>query len=178
MKRLSIVFFVLALSACSSTQISYDMDKSVDFAKFKTYAFTPETSKIPIQELNRNRLIAATEKQLAARGFSKSENPDVLVDILVKAKMKQEAVTTGTGGYGYGYRYGWGGGGGTTTTQINDYVEGTLFINMISNEKLVWQGRAVKTLDENQSPEKRERNINYAVEDVFRKYPVLPSAKK
>ena len=49
---------------------------------------------------------------------------------------------------------------------------------MVANEKLVWQGRAVKTLDEDRSPEKREQAINYAVEDIFRKYPVQPSAKK
>ena len=176
MKRLLPLFCILVLSACTSTQISYDMDKSVDFTKFKTYAFTPETATIPIQELNRNRLIAATEKQLAARGFSKSESPDVLVDMLVKAAKKQEAVTSGGGGY-YGRGYGWGGGGMTTTT-ITDYVEGSLFINMISNNKLVWQGRATKTLDENASPEKREQNINYAVEDIFKKFPVQPAAKK
>ena len=175
MKRLSPLLFIVILSACSSTQISYDMDKTVDFTKFKTYNFTPDALKIPIQELNRNRIIAATEKELAARGFSKSESPDVLIDLLVKAAMKQEAVTSGGGGY-YGRGYGWG--GRMTTTTINDYVEGSLFINMISDNKLVWQGRAVKTLDENSSPESRERDINYAVQDIFKKYPVQPAAKK
>src|SRR6185369_2121122 len=147
MKRPFYILLIFVLAGCGSTQISYDVDKTVDFTKFKTYAFTPETYKLGIQELNRNRIIDATAKQMEARGYTKSESPDVLVDILVKAQQKQEAVTTGTG-YGYGYRWG---GGGMTTTTINDYVEGSLFINVISKNNLVWQGRATKTLDENAS---------------------------
>ena len=167
MKRLSPIFLVLIMFACSSTQITYDVDSSVDFTKFKTYAFTPEVATLPIQELNRNRIIAAVEKELAARGLSKSDNPDVLVDLQVKAAQKQEAVTTGGG---YGYRWG----GGMQTTQINNYVEGSLFVNMISKNNLVWQGRAVKTLDDTSTPQQREQNINYAVAQIFTKYPVKP----
>jgi len=74
------------------------------------------------------------------------------------------------------------GGGGMamahTTTTYTDYVVGTLFINMVdaSKEQLVWQGRAEKTLNEDTKPEKREKNINDAVQKVFYKYP--PKIKK
>ena len=174
MKRLAPFVMVLLMYACSSTQVSYDYDKTVDFTKFKTYAYTPEALALPIQELNRNRLLAAIDEQMTKRGYSKvTTSPDVLIDVQVKADMKQTATTTGTGGM-YGYRWG----GGMTTTQINDYVEGTLFINMIANNNLVWQGRAVKTLDESASPEKRTQNINNAVEDIYTKYPKPVAAKK
>jgi hypothetical protein len=82
-----------------------------------------------------------------------------------------------TGGY-YG-RYGYGGGFGTTQINYNTYMDGTLFINVVdkTSEKIVWQGRGTKTIDENASPEKREKNINYAVKSIYYKYPVKPIKK-
>lgn len=181
MKKGLLILFVL--SACSSVKVSYDIDKTVDFTKIKTFAFTEETLKLGIQELNRNRIIAAVEAELAKRGVTKSTSPDALVDLSVKAEQKQDATATTTGGYGGGmygggYRYGYGGGFSTTQINYNEYIEGTLFVNLIQNDKLVWQGRGTKTLDEEASPERREKNITEAVGLIFSKYPVKPPAKK
>ena len=38
-------------------------------------------------------------------------------------------------------------------------------------QQLVWQGRGTKTLDPSASQQKREENINYAVKEIFKKYP-------
>lgn len=169
---------VLAASmvACSSVKVSYDYDKQASFANYKTYAFTEEAMKLPLDDLNRDRVIRAVESELAAKGFSKSDSPDVLIDIHIKAEKRTEATATNTGGYGaYGYRgrYGYGGGFSTTQISYNDYIDGTMFINMIdkSTEKIAWQGRGTKTIDEDASAEKREKNINYAVKQIFTKYP-------
>ena len=101
-----------------------------------------------------------------------------MVDLIVKAQERTQATATNTGGY-YG-RYGWGGGMDTTTINYDQYVDGTLFVNFIdkSTEKMVWQGRATKTLDESASPEKKETNIKNAVKMIFAKFPVKPSAAK
>jgi hypothetical protein len=93
-----------------------------------------------------------------------------LIDLQVKLEQRQTATATNTGGYGR-YRYGWG--GGTTYVNVENYVDGTLFVNMVdkSSEKLVWQGRGTKTLEEHPTPEKKEQNINYAIQQIFTKYP-------
>jgi hypothetical protein len=109
----------------------------------------------------------------------KDGNPDVLINLNIKAEKKQTATATSTGGYGYGYgagyRYGgWGGyGGGTTYISYDSYTDGTLFIDMIdaSKKQLVWQGRGTKTIDEDASQEKRDKNIAYAVKQIFMNYP-------
>jgi hypothetical protein len=175
MKKLAI--FIFAVTACSSITASYDYDKTVDFNKYKTYAYTEESKKLPVGDLNRDRLMAAVDAELAARGLTKSDSPDALIDLQVKAKERTEATATNTGGM-YGGRYGYGGGFSTTNIDYNTYVDGTLFVNLVdkASEKLVWQGRATKTLDENASPEKKETNINTAVKMIFTKYPV--AAKK
>ncbi|HNV28420.1 MAG TPA: DUF4136 domain-containing protein, partial [Cyclobacteriaceae bacterium] len=166
MKKL-LFFAAVLMTSCSSVKVAYDFDKQVDFTKFKTYAFTEDVAKLPVDELNRNRIIETTEKELAGKGFTKSDNPDVLIDIFLTAKKRTEAVanTSGAGGYrGYG-RYGYGGGFSTTTIDYNEYIDGTLLINMVdkSTEKIAWQGRGTKTIDEDASAAKRESNINYAI---------------
>ena len=179
MKKLLIIFLGLVLGSCGPTvKVTYDYDKTVDFSKFKTYAYTEEALKLPIQELNRNRLMAAIDKELSARGLSKSPNPDVWIDLQVRAQERKEATATNTGGgYGYGRGYGYGGGFSTTHINVETYVDGTLFINVVSQDKLVWQGRGTKTLDENATPQRREENINYGVAQIFKKYPIQPPAK-
>jgi len=175
MKKLLLPVFILLIAAsCASIRVSSDFDKTAGFSAYKTYAFTPEALNINIEELNRKRLLTATENELSLKGFTKSEKPDVVIDIKITGEKKQTATATSTGGYGgYGYRYGWGGGMGTTTINYDSYVEGTMFINMIDAGKteVVWQGRGVGTIDPEASAEKREKNINYAVKQIFTTYP-------
>ncbi len=173
MKKLT-YFSLILLASCSSISTTYDFDSSVDFAKYKTYEFTDEAKNFPIQELDRQRVLTAIENEMTAKGLTTSaSSPDVLVDIQVKLEQKQTATATNTGGYG-AYRYGWGAGyGGTTHINVENYVEGTLFVNMIdkSTEKLVWQGRGTKTLEDHPSPEKKQQNITYGVQQIFKTYP-------
>jgi hypothetical protein len=177
MKKLLFPIFILLIAAsCATIKVSSDFDKAAQFSGYKTYAFTPEALNLNIEELNRKRLVTAVENELSLKGFTKAEKPDVLIDIKVSGEKKQTATATSTGGYGYGgygYRYGWGGGMGTTTINYDSYVEGTVFVNMIdaSKSEVVWQGRGVGTIDPDASASKREKNINYAVKQIFTKYP-------
>lgn len=175
MKKIIFLLFILVIvTSCSSIRVSSDFDKTAGFSNYKTYAFTPEALALPLDDINRNRLISAIEKELAAKGFTKSEKPDVLIDVTIKTQTQQTATATNTGGYyGPGYRYGWSGGFSTTYIDYDTYTDGTLFIDMIDATKnqLVWQGRGTKTIDPDASQQKREQNINYAVEQIFIKYP-------
>jgi hypothetical protein len=48
-----------------------------------------------------------------------------------------------------------------------------MFIDMIdaSKKQLVWEGRGTKTLEPDASQKRKEENINYAVKQIFMKYP-------
>jgi hypothetical protein len=173
MKKILLPVFILIIAAsCSSVRVSSDFDKEAGFASYKTYAFTPEAQNLPVDDINRGRILTAVANELGLKGFTKSDNPDVLIDLKINAKQVQTA-TTNTGYYGSGYRYRWGGGFSATTIDVDTYVEGTLFVDMIdvSKKQLVWQGRAVGTINPDVKPEKREANINNAVKQVFTKYP-------
>jgi hypothetical protein len=174
---LILVSILIAAASCSTIKVSSDFDRTAGFASYKTYAFTSEAQNLPLDDINRNRVLNAIESELALKGFTKtSATPDVLIDVNIKAVQQTTATasTTGTGGYyGRGYRYGYGGGFSTTTINYDTYTDGTMFIDMIDAKKqqLVWQGRGTKTLDPEASQQKREENINYAVKEIFKKYP-------
>ncbi len=184
MKKFLFLTLIFA-SACSTIKVSYDYDKTADFGKYHTYQYTPEALSLPIDRLNSDRLLNAIDSEMAKRGYTKSSPADLLVDLEIKAQNKVDVSATTTGAYGgYGYGgwgpYGYGGGFSTTYVNYDEYVEGTLFISMVDNkqQKLIWQGRGTKTLAEGISPEQREKNINYAVENIFYKYPVKTVKKK
>lgn len=174
MKLFYYSLFLFAVVACSSVTTSFDYDKSADFSKYKTYSYTDHTQKLPeINSLDRDRIIAAVDAEMSKRGYTKTDsNPDALVDIFLKTEEEMTATATNTGGYGrWGYGYGWG--GGTTHVDYNKYTKGTIFISLIdrATEKIAWQGRGTKTLNENVKPEKKEANIKSAIALVFANYP-------
>lgn len=175
MKNYFFVFVLFIFAGCSTVRIGYDYDKQADFSKFKTYILSEETLKMSgVNQLNRDRIIRAVENELAAKGFTKSESADVIVDVRVKGEEVRTATATTSGGYGYPYwRWGYGGGFSTTHVNYNKYMQGTIFVTIIdkASGKIAWQGTGTRTLDENISPEKREQNIDYAVNQIFTNYP-------
>ena len=176
MKKLIFLLVVLVIAvSCSTIRVSSDYDKTAGFSVYKTYSFTEQATNLPVDDINKKRILSAIETELAAKGFTKTEtNPDVLIDLNIKTETKEAATATTTGGYyGRGYRYGYGAGMASTSINYENYTEGTLFIDMIdaSRKQLIWQGRGTKTLDPDSSQKKREENINYAVKQIFMKYP-------
>jgi hypothetical protein len=158
-------------------KVSYDFDKTANFASFKTYALKDGT-KVG-QQLIDDRIVAAIDAQLAEKGFTKNEaSPDVFVVYHV-AFDKQKDISTFSSGYGGGYGpYGWGWGGGmggmsTSTTQVRDILVGTLVIDMADAKKgqVAWRGMGVKEVDTQAKPEKRDKSINNAVKKIFKNYP-------
>lgn len=174
MKIIAFVSVLTLFSGCSSLRVTYDFDTHSDFSAYKTYAISEDYDVLPLDEFNKQRLLDAIDKQMVAKGFTKSENPDVLIDMHLITKQKTEAYATTVGvSQGYYGRYGYAGGFSTTQVNYHDYVEGALVINMVDfdKEKIVWQGHAVKKLDENASPQQKQRNIDYVVQSIFSRYP-------
>ena len=69
-------------------------------------------------------------------------------------------------------------GASTTTYNENDYLEGTLVVDVFDakTKKLVWQSVGSKTIDEN--PKNSERNVAYIAEKMMKPYPVQPIKDK
>jgi hypothetical protein len=175
------IALLLVPTLTMAQKVSYDYEKTANFASFKTYAHKDGT-KVG-QQLIDDRIVAAIDTQMAAKGFTKVEsNPDVFV-IYHMAFDKEKDISTFSSGYGGGYGpygYGWGGGwaGGTTNTTVRDILVGTIVIDMADAKKgqLVWRGMGVKEVNTQANPEKRDKSINEAAKKIFKNYP--PKVKK
>jgi len=81
------VLFLFILGSCSSIRVNSDYDKSVDFSQYKTYAFHKRgIERVEISELDKKRILNAIDVELGKKGMTKSENPDLLVNIFTKER--------------------------------------------------------------------------------------------
>lgn len=173
-KNVLLVLSVILLVSCNTVKVVTDYDTKIDFKKYKTFAFyKPGIDKADISSLDKKRVLRAIESELLAQGFTKSENPDMLVSIFTKSRRKVNINQNNTFGYGFGWgwnTYMWN--GMNNNLNVNEYTEGTLFIDFIDKEKkeLVWQGIGTGAL-KLQNVEKKEERIKLFVKEIISKFP-------
>jgi hypothetical protein len=164
-----LVLFIL--SSCSSITVYSDFDKKVDFSQYKTYAFHKAgIAKVEISQLDKNRILDAIEVELAKKGITKSETPDLLINFFTKDR-EQVDVTQYSFGWGYGWGYGWNPYMWGGQPYVSTSTEGTLYIDIIDTKRkeLIWQGEGVGYLTQNRS--KKEAIINEFVAKILAQYP-------
>ena len=134
MKKLIILFLsTFFLVSCSSVRVVTDYDSKTDFTKYKTFAFYKKgIDKAKISDLDKRRILKAIESELLAKGFIKSENPDMLVSIFAKSR-KKVYVDSGFDypmSYWYPpYHF------GRERLRVTKQTEGTLFVDFIDVKK-------------------------------------------
>ena len=177
---LMIAFLLAGVSSAVAQDIRYDFDKEKDFSKYKTYKWVPiKGAELP-DELTQKTITSAIDAQLATKGLTKTDtdNADLYVGYQTALGQEKEYTSFNTGwGYGPGWGGGWYGYGGmstgTTYGSTSTVYVGQLDLSMYDAvaKQLVWRGSASKTLDPKAKPEKKQKNINKAVEKLLKKYP-------
>ena len=166
------ILLVFILASCSSVSVYNDFDKSADFTQYKTFAFYKAgVDKVEISDLDKKRVLKAIEAQMLAKGFIKSENPDILINFFTKSR-EQVDVNSFNSGWGYGWGFGWNPymwGGNRTSVRTS--TNGTLFIDMIDAKKkeMIWQGEGQGEIFRNQ--DKKEERIQEFVTQILKQYP-------
>jgi len=177
-----------ALAGCSSGgNIIADHDRSAPFGTYKTYNFMenagPDTGNY--QSFFSQYMIAAITIEMEKRGYTKSDDPDLLVNFNAilqdKTKVTSSPAPTMGGGY-YGYRGGyygggyggWGGYGYATETRVSQYTEGTFNIDLVDARKhqLVWEAVGVGKVTEKKL-ENLEQGVMEGVPKFFSLYPYV-----
>ena len=183
-KAAVILLSVALISACASKpQIQSDYDHSVDFSQYKTYGYF---NPMGVENPNYSSLLGqmfrdAIDAQMLPRGYVKSDNPDLLINVAARLEDKTKVTTTSDpmmygGGY-YGYRGGmyapWGGYGYGTTTHVSQYTEGTVNVDMvdIKQKRMVWEGIAIGRVNEDRKPGELRESIMTGVAEMFASYP-------
>jgi hypothetical protein len=169
---LLLLFF---LASCDAVRVNTDYDKKVDFAPYKTYAFYKTgIDKVEISDLDKKRILHSIDDQMTAKGFTKSETPDLLININTKTEQNIN-VNQFHAGFGYGWGFGWNpyfGGNSSVSTS----TDGVLTIDLIDAKKkeLIWQGEGTGYLTKNTN--KKDENIKGFVTKILEQYP--PQTKK
>jgi hypothetical protein len=183
-KLFSLFLLLLLLTGCSGAlKVVSDYNGGLDFSAYHTYDFYEPDSLIDhlnlptiVNPLNQKRIENAIDEEMEVRGYTRSDDPDILITYFLRVENKTEYTATTYnygqpyyGGYGYygyygGYGYGW------TDVTSYDYKIGTLVIDLVDREKneLMWYGAGSKALNEN--PKHVEQEINDAVTRIFYQY--------
>jgi hypothetical protein len=159
---------VLVCSACSTLQTSFDYDRSVDFSKYRTFAFKdvqPATN-----ELVARRIANALETVLTSKGLIRDDaNPDLWVVAHARIHNETQIIAWDTA-WGYGWH--WHGPGFATATAEQIPV-GTLVVDLVDSRanELVWRSRASDVLDPSDTPAEKDEHLHDAVSEMFDSFP-------
>jgi hypothetical protein len=190
-KIISLNFVLLAcllfgMAGCAVT----DVDRKVDFSRYRTFAWGESDIKIqnPVYNsglINKN-IKTTVENEFAKRGITLDrKHPDLVVSYHTYTENKQHVSAANNaypfyGGYGfyprfYGYGFGWGMPyyGGYSSMNY-PYTEGTLIIDIADSrtDEVIWRGTVSGNVD---NIKKLERQIEKGIKAIMKKYPAVPA---
>jgi len=160
-KMLLLVVMSALLSACASgPNIVANTNPGTDFRAFQTYNFFQPLGtdraggvRTPLS----TRLIASMESEMSARGLTKSDSPDLLVDFNVSAIDRVDVRSTPSHTV---HRSHWNRGFSTWptyNTTVRQYTEGSLIIDLIDpkQNRLVAEGAATSRINDTNFTQKQ-----------------------
>ncbi|HEY2120563.1 MAG TPA: DUF4136 domain-containing protein [Candidatus Acidoferrum sp.] len=165
---MGLVLALLVGNVALAQDVTTNFMPGTDFTKYHTYKWVViEGAEQPNQIVDA-QIKQAIDAQLAAKGLTKvdGDKADLYVGYQISISKQQQWNAYGMGG---GLRWG----GGMATATSSTIAIGTLAVDMYdpATKQLVWTGRATKTLDPNNSQEKKQKNLNNAMKKLLAKFP-------
>jgi hypothetical protein len=169
-KLLIIALVIIGLVGCQAVRVSQDYTIGTDFTQYKTYAyFKKGIDDVNVSEIDKKRILKAIDTEMQARGFVKSDQPDLIISFFTDAQERVDVFNNA--GFGWG---GWGGWGMGMNNNVSITTEGVLFIDIIEAKKkeLIWQGVGRAALKN--TPEEKVERTNEMVREILSQYPPEP----
>jgi hypothetical protein len=171
---------LITLAACASTPKTIsNTDPTADFARYKTYGFFDPlaTDDGSYESLVSSYLKVAMSQQMATRGLTYAESPDLLINFYLHTQDKVRSRSVPTAGVYHDYRDPFGYDPWPAypayETRVDQYTEGTLNIDVVDarQEKLVWEGMASGRVTEKDLQE-LEKTVDDAVAAIMQNFPI------
>ena len=169
------------LTGCASgPDVRGDYDKNADFGKYRTYGFVAQAgTDTQFRSISTQLMQSVAAREMETRGYTRSDNPDLVINFKGKLEEKTDIESTPAPYYGPGWGYGgfygshYGGYGGSEVT-TRRYNVGTLVMDIVDREKrqAVFQG-GIEDVVTKEMMQNREATITAAVQQLFAKYPFI-----
>lgn len=178
MKKLKFlpILFILIFTSCSTVRVVSDYDTEANFGEYNSFAFyKPGIDKAEISDLDKRRILRAIDRELAAKGMTKSQSPDILISIFTKERERVNVYNNNFGWGGWGWGWGWNPWmwGGFNNNIVSTNTEGSLYIDFVDakTNELIWQGVGSARLITSGNIEKKEERIREIVHEILMEYP-------
>jgi hypothetical protein len=160
---------LFALAACSVTlaqDVTTNAMPGTNFSKYHTYKWVPIEGAAQPNQIVDAQIKQSVEAQLATKGLTKtdSDNADLDVGYQVAIDQEKQWNTYSRGGTR------WDSMGTVTQSTI---ATGAMVLDMYdpATKQLVWQGRVTKTLDPGANQQKKQKNLDKAMQKLLKNYP-------
>jgi len=167
-----VVLALAFLTGCAwSPTIGTDYDTTVNFSRWRTWAWAPQPVGKASASLYDTRIRRSAEAALTARGYEQVEpdDADFLLAYRVTITTQQDIVVWDDPGTGYRWRRNW----RPVHTSVHHYKVGTCIINVVqaATGNIAWQGWAEAEVHNSTSPELRDKRIDQAVRETLERFP-------
>jgi hypothetical protein len=168
MKYHIIIFLVMAFG-CTSVGIKTIEAPDLDLTSYETYNYLAVNyvhyDGLPFNENVNNHFIRKMDSQLLAQGFKLSEDPNLLLNIVVVVREEQEILKPDTRKYMGQELY------NREERVVGVYDIGDVNIDILDNQNntLVWQASVETVFPKNEN--KMKKNIDKSVAKLFESFP-------
>jgi hypothetical protein len=169
MRIFNFLLVILLVSSCGVT-VNYDYESSTDFSNYKSYSYYSDL-ETGLSELDTKRLLRILDVSMQAKGFTKSDYADFMINISSSEYQNPNRNTVSVGAGGTGRNVGGGLSVGIPIGQSKFNREIVFeFVDANSN-RLFWQAVSESSFNPNATPEKREMSLKDVVDKVLEGYP-------
>lgn len=161
-----------AVGCASSPQYLFNVDGAADFGRYRTFGFFDEREPgmAAYQSVAHRHLKSAIVREMLARGYRRSERPELLVNIHLQRREDAGAAQSDADYYSYrSGHYAWRAGVPTAAAR---FVDGTLNIDVVdpASRELLWEGIAVGSVTQRMY-ENLETTIDSVTAKLFERFP-------
>lgn len=171
MKYITLILVTGLLVSCGGPKPLVDYDRQANFSSYNTYAVYPQIDT-GLSQLDDKRLLNALEQAMRAKGFTKSDTPDIYVNIFTSQFQDRNRNSIGIGIGSGGGNVGVGVSGGIPIgSQVVNYLILTLDFIDKSSDDLVWQAKVEEKFNLRANPEQRAKFFKVVLEKAIKQYP-------
>ncbi len=169
MRSALVLFGILLLVSCGAT-VAVDYDQKIDFSQYQTFNYYPGIES-GLSDLDDQRIIKITDSLLQQRGFTRSEDPQFLINFFASEFLSASRSSIGIGLGGGGGNVGVGVSGGIPVG--GNVVNQRLTIDFVdaAQDELIWQAVADGELKEKSTAARKESYYWAVLSKIMKKYP-------